>query len=168
MNYLSLKDYSRAISLALALDQPGRLFSIFSSVISTSHDDASAQRQKTFTGSVDVDTVIRNLSQPELAILIRRLRDWNSNVKTSTVAQTVLYAVMRLRSTDDVMGAITSAVTVPGEGPGKVKANSDEIVPSLIPYTERHLTRIDRLIQESYVLDVILGEMDDGLEVVEL
>lgn len=38
-----------------------------------------------------------------------------------------------------------------------------EMVDSLIPYTERHLTRMDKLLQESYTVDYILGEMDDGM-----
>ena len=42
-------------------------------------------------------------------------------------------------------------------------ASVKSIAQSLIPYTERHLARMDRLIQESYVIDYILGEMDDGI-----
>jgi len=38
-----------------------------------------------------------------------------------------------------------------------------ELVDGLIPYTERHLSRMERLVQESYVVDYILGEMDDGM-----
>ncbi len=38
-----------------------------------------------------------------------------------------------------------------------------ELVDGLIPYSERHLARIERLVQESYVVDYILGEMDDGM-----
>ena len=38
-----------------------------------------------------------------------------------------------------------------------------EIVDGLIPYTERHLARMERLIQESYVVDFLLEEMDQGM-----
>jgi U3 small nucleolar RNA-associated protein 13 len=33
----------------------------------------------------------------------------------------------------------------------------------MIPYTERHLSRMDRLVQDSFVVDYILSEMDDGM-----
>ena len=39
-----------------------------------------------------------------------------------------------------------------------------ELLEALIPYTERHLARMERLVQESYVVDYVLGEMDDGLD----
>lgn len=38
-----------------------------------------------------------------------------------------------------------------------------EVVDGLIPYTERHLARMDRLLQESYVVDFLLEEMDNGM-----
>jgi U3 small nucleolar RNA-associated protein 13 len=37
------------------------------------------------------------------------------------------------------------------------------MVDGLIPYTERHLARMERLVQESYMVDYVLGEMDDGM-----
>ena len=39
----------------------------------------------------------------------------------------------------------------------------NELVQTLIPYTERHLARLERLVQDSYILDYVLGEMDGGL-----
>jgi len=32
-----------------------------------------------------------------------------------------------------------------------------------MPYSQRHFTRIDKLVQDSYMLDYIVGEMDGGL-----
>lgn len=131
-----------------------------------SSDTTPGRRQKSFTGNTDVDTVIRGLPLVELAMLMQRIRDWNANSKTSSVAQSLLYAVMRLRSTEDITEALHGAAIVPvALGSAKEKPRNNGIVPSLIPYTERHLSRLDRLIQESYVLDIILGEMDDGMEI---
>jgi len=49
-------------------------------------------------------------------------------------------------------------------GSGKVGGTPlKELVDALIPYTERHLSRMERLVQESHVVDYILGEMDDGM-----
>ena len=38
-----------------------------------------------------------------------------------------------------------------------------EVLDGLIPYSERHFARIDRLVQDSYVLDYVVGEMDGGM-----
>ena len=49
---------------------------------------------------------------------------------------------------------------------GAVKAKKDgmrEVVEALIPYTERHLTRTERMVQHSYVLDFLIGGMDGGV-----
>jgi U3 small nucleolar RNA-associated protein 13 len=42
-----------------------------------------------------------------------------------------------------------------------------EIIDGIIPYTERYLGRLDRLVQESYIIDLIIGEMDNGFLVDE-
>lgn len=38
-----------------------------------------------------------------------------------------------------------------------------ELLDGLIPYSERHFARVDRLVQDSYVLDYVVGEMDGGM-----
>jgi len=167
MNYLSLHDYQRAIQLALAMSQPGRLLSLFKEV--SSHD-----QQSTFTGNASVDEVIKTLGGSDLAKLLRYLRDWNTNAKTAGVAQRVLFAVMKLRSAVEVMGAFgdEGAEKAFDEGGTGVVASSNstggtavkELVEGLIPYSERHLARLERLVQESYIVDYILGEMDDGMD----
>ena len=45
---------------------------------------------------------------------------------------------------------------------GKGAAPLRELVEALVPYTERHLARMEKLVQESYIVDYLLGEMDDG------
>jgi len=79
---------------------------------------------------------------------------------------------VKLRSAEDVMqafGAEAGEAMFAGESMGR-SAGADvggtplkELVDALIPYTERHLSRMERLLQESYVVDYILGEMDDGM-----
>jgi U3 small nucleolar RNA-associated protein 13 len=38
-----------------------------------------------------------------------------------------------------------------------------DLLDGLVPYSQRHFTRIDKLVQDSYMLDYIVGEMDGGL-----
>ena len=172
-NYVSLQDYRKAIQLALALEQPGRLLSLFKKIRSGPIAESSEYASQ--TGSPAVDEVIRTLAGSDLAKLLRYIRDWNANAKTSDVAQTVLYAVFKLRSAADVMNAFgdEAGESMIGDGvldgTASKKAHKSgsaalkDLVEALIPYTERHLARVETLIQDSYVVDYILGEMDDGM-----
>lgn len=181
-NYLALHDYRNAILLALSMAQPRRLHSLFAALPSASSDaDAPS-----ITGHAAVDEVLRTLPLTDLARLLRYVRDWNANAKSSAVAQRVLHAVVKLRPADDLarafdaeaafsaattatatvldadvsgVGAVSVSAPVEGRGATALK----ELVDALIPYTERHLTRMEKLLQDSYVVEHLLSEMDDGM-----
>ena len=174
-NYLALHDYRNAILLALSMAQPGRLHSLFAALPSA--EDASPA---SITGHAAVDEVLRTLPLTDLARLLRYVRDWNAHAKTSAVAQRVLHAIVKLRPADDLSRAFdaeaafnaatavsapdaegTVAVPAPAEGRGATALK--ELIDALIPYTERHLTRMEKLLQDSYVVEHLLSEMDDGM-----
>ena len=169
MNYLSMRDYRNAISLALTMEQPGRLLSLFKQIMSTDSADSDSSEANSVTGKTSVDMVLQKLPPAELVSLLRHVRDWNANAKTSQVAQTVLHVLFKLRTIDDILNALeSSAALVVTKTPASTAPNTfslNELVQALIPYTERHLARLDRLVQDSYVLDYVLGEMDGGLVV---
>jgi U3 small nucleolar RNA-associated protein 13 len=152
------------------MEQPGRLLSMFRDLRSTSL--ASGAPETSVTGHPAVDAVIRTLAGSELSKLLQYLRDWNARAKTSAVAQDVLYAVVKLRTAEDVVAAFGSTTReIPSnELDSSREPNSaadtalKEIIDGLIPYTERHLTRMERLVQESYVVDYLLSEMDTLLD----
>lgn len=168
-NYLALHDYRKAIQLALTMEQPGRLLNLFTNIRGEARsDDSDDLSAPSITGSATVDEVIRTLAGSDLARLLRYVRDWNAKAKTSRVAQGILFAVVKLRSAEDVMqafgdeaGEAMLATGSTGKGAGATPLK--ELIDALIPYTERHLSRMDRLLQESYVVDYILSEMDDGM-----
>ncbi|KAJ7040343.1 U3 small nucleolar RNA-associated protein [Mycena alexandri] len=180
LNYLELNDYRRAIQLAISMGQPGRLLSLFKDIRASAAE--SPNPSNSITGHPSVDEVIRTLGGSDLAKLLRYVRDWNAMAKTSIVAQGVLFAIVKLRAAEDVMQAFSDEVHEialgevgfgdEDEGGGKGKARGaagaggtalKEMVDGLIPYTERHLARMERLVQESYMVDYVLGEMDDGM-----
>lgn len=145
------------------MQQPGRLLSLFKSVRDGPDVEGSSQ-SKSFTGSPAVDEVIRTISAEDLIALIKFVQDWNSNAKTSEIAQEILHAIVKLRSSEEVMHIFRSRAAPIGEEPlTDVGGGLKEIVDGLIPYTERHLARMERLIQESYVVDFLLEEMDQGM-----
>jgi U3 small nucleolar RNA-associated protein 13 len=160
-----LQDYQKAISLALAMEQPGRLYSLLRDVRNTTTEaDAEAGVTPSVTGHSAVDEVIRIMSSAELSKLLSYLRDWNARAKTSVVAQDILFAIVKLRSAEDIMAAFRSPVFLDSDGvtshPDATTTTLKELVDALIPYTERHLSRMDKLVQESYVVDYLLSEMD--------
>ncbi|TYJ52882.1 hypothetical protein B9479_006517 [Cryptococcus floricola] len=187
VNYVALKDYRRAILLALSMAQPGRLLNLFSTVINGRQPDVSEEEQG-LTGSKEIDQILETLPGVDLVRLLKFVRDWNANARTAPVAQIILYTVLKLRSAEDILEAFESANKIPtradddddedveiedadAEKKKKKKARPDlaapisikDLLEGLIPYSERHFNRVDKLVQESYMLDYVLGEMEGGL-----
>ncbi|KIY36588.1 U3 small nucleolar RNA-associated protein 13 [Cryptococcus gattii E566] len=191
INYVALKDYRRAILLALSMSQPGRLFNLFSTVVKGRRRQPDlSQEQQTITGSKEIDEIIKTLPGIELVRLLKFVRDWNANAKMAPVAQVVLHAVFMLRSAEDILAAFDQANRLPKreeeeegeeeeeeekeEGENKKRQKKErpslgapisikDLLEGLIPYSERHFNRVDKLVQESYMLDYVLGEMEGGL-----
>jgi U3 small nucleolar RNA-associated protein 13 len=148
------------------MDQPGRLFNLFQSIRNPGSNS--------LTGNAAVDTVIETLPPLELARLLRHVRNWNANNRTYVVAQTILHAILKLHTIQSIIDAFNT-----GEPEVLAEMNGDaddkppvkdkdlralgDLLDGLIPYTERHLNRAQKLVEESYVLDFILSEMDSGV-----
>jgi U3 small nucleolar RNA-associated protein 13 len=183
-NYVAVGDYRRAIRLALAMGHPGRLLGLFRTVLTAAKPFAYSEEEEEdeVDGRVaEIDAVIGSLGPLDLVRLLKCVRDWNANAKTSGVAQAVLNAVVRLKSPDEIMGAFEKvhAKQAPesddedeeGEGEGEKKKRPKaaptismrELLDGLVPYSERHMARVDRLVQESYMLDYTISEMDGGM-----
>lgn len=161
-NYVQLRDYRRAVELALSLGQPGRLLGLFKDVFAAVQNEEGESREEA------VMEVLRTLAPSDLARLLGYVRDWNTRAKSAAVAQRVLHALVRLRPADDIIAAFAARELDGMDAKAKEGAEGGvhALVEALIPYTERHLARAERLVQESYVLDYVLGEMDGlgGLE----
>lgn len=186
-NYVAVGDYRRAIRLALAMGHPGRLLSLFRTVLASAKArlaDDDDELDIAAEGVAEIDEVIRTLPPLDLVRLLKHVRDWNANAKTAPVAQSVLYAVVRLKSPDELMAAFERVSNPPKaeeedeekeeeEGEEKAKKTARkaiaptismrELLDGLLPYTERHRARVDRLVQESYMLDYTISEMDGGM-----
>lgn len=162
------------------MDHPRRLYNLFSAVTSAraveplfdSETGAWIEdngQTTAITGNPAVDEVIRTLPSIELSKLLRHVRDWNTAARTSAVAQVILHAIIKLRSAADIHTAFShrSSNSAGNNGDQNVETVQGEslrdVIDALIPYTERHLARTDRLVQESYALDLLLSEMDDGV-----
>lgn len=201
---MALNDYKRAIQLALAMSQPGRLRALFEKVHTLrprphsrtgGKSSADAEREADIassTGSAAVDAVLNKLSARDLVRLLKFVRDWNSRNITAGLAQRVLGAILRGRKGEDIREAFESArrrlkateaeedveeaeaeaMDVEKDDQAekrKTKRKEEELISlqqwleSIIPYTERHLQRVERMLVDSYMVDYVLGEMDGGI-----
>ena len=146
-NYIHAGAYRDAIILALQLNHPGRLLGIFTNVVTT-----NAPEEGSLSGIKAVDQVLGNLSDEQIFLLLLRLRDWNTNARTAPVAQRILWALVRLYPA----GKFSNLSVKGARGQKSLK----EVLNALRVYTERHYKRTEELVDESYLVEYTLQEMD--------
>ena len=134
--------YREAITLALQLNHPARLLGLFQAAL-----DRQPKEEGSVSGIKAVDGVLANLSDEQLLALLMRVRDWNTNARTAPVAQRVLNVLVRSYSAERLAGL------------GKRKGGK-AVVEALSAYTDRHYRRMEELWGESWVVDFLLGEME--------
>ncbi|KAL9104078.1 MAG: hypothetical protein Q9163_000930 [Psora crenata] len=134
--------YREAITLALQLNHPARLLGLFQNSL-----DTQPPEEGSISGVKAVDEVIACLSDEQLLALLIRVRDWNTNARTAPVAQRVLNIVVRSYSAERLARL-------------GMRKGGKEVVEALRVYTERHYRRIEELWGESWVVEYLLGEME--------
>ncbi|RYP73255.1 hypothetical protein DL771_003684 [Monosporascus sp. 5C6A] len=146
-NHIYAGSYREAITLALQLNHPGRLLALFTSVVNSKNPDAGS-----LTGLKAVDEVLASLSDEQLFLLLLRLRDWNTNARTAPVAQRILWTLAK-----SYPASRLSNLSVQG---ARGQKSLKEVMNALKVYTERHYKRMEELVDESYLLEYTLQEMD--------
>jgi U3 small nucleolar RNA-associated protein 13 len=152
-NYIHSKSYRQAITLALQLNHPARLLSLFTSVVNLSPPEDGS-----LCGVKAVDEVLASLSDEQIFTLLLRIRDWNTNNRTSTVAQRILWTLVR-----SYPAAKLSNLRVRG---ARDQKSLKEVLDALKVYTDKNYARMEELIDESYLVEYTLGEMD-GLGILD-
>lgn len=141
-NHIHHGSYREAIVLALELNHPARLLKLLQNVAATSPPEDGS-----LSGVKAVDEVLGDLSDAQLLILMQRLRDWNTNARTAVVAQRILGVIVRSYPTEKLAG-------LRGRG-------WKEVLSALKVYTERHYRRVEELMDESYLVEYTLAEMEE-------
>lgn len=138
-NYVTSKDWKNAIILALSMDHPYQALKLFTKVFENNNEPNS------ILGLIAVDQAIATMDDDKLlAKLLSRVRDWNTNARTSAVAQAILNAILCYYNVSKLCNL---------EGVSK-------IIQGLIPYSERHMARTEELMEEGYVVDYVLQLME--------
>ncbi|GAC95727.1 hypothetical protein PHSY_003303 [Pseudozyma hubeiensis SY62] len=162
-----------------------------------SHTSANAADVNSITGLSSVDTILSTLPAPLLIQLLIYIRDWNTSTRTSPIAQTLLHAILSTHTASSLISMFDSSSkthraalaerleneelgivdTLPEKERARRRRMEKEknvdlgtLVEGLLPYTERHWQRADRVMIESSMLeysveamDTLLG-FDDGEE----
>ncbi|CAG8521953.1 11221_t:CDS:10, partial [Cetraspora pellucida] len=97
-NYLLKKDYQNAITLAMSLNQPFRLLNLFTEIL-----DNRAEGDISITGSESIDKIIVTLSKEDIEKMLQYIRDWNTNAKHFRTAQTMLHAILKTYSSNELL-----------------------------------------------------------------
>ncbi|OAA39975.1 small nucleolar ribonucleoprotein complex subunit [Metarhizium rileyi] len=146
-NHIFAGSYREAITLALQLNHPGRLLNLFTSVVTSSNPDKGS-----LCGRQAVDEVLGSLSDEQIFLLLLRLRDWNTNARTAPVAQRILWTLVR-----SYPASKFSNLSVKG---ARGQKSLKDVLQGLRVYTERHYKRMEELVDESYLVEYTLQEMD--------
>ena len=147
-NHIRSKNYREVITLALQLNHPGRLLSLFSSITIGN----TAPEPDSITGSSAVDSVLKSLSTEQLYLLLQRVRDWNTNARSAPVAQRVLHALLRI---------YPSSTWVEMARDRRMGGGMRDLLRALEVYTERHYRRVEELVDEGFLMEFTLGQMDE-------
>ncbi|KAL6008390.1 hypothetical protein ACLOJK_033899 [Asimina triloba] len=124
-------DYARAIQLAFELRRPHKLFDLFAELCRKRQIDNQ------------IKEVLLVLGKDETRLLLEYVREWNTKPKLAHVAQFVLFQVFNILPPTEII---------------EIKGIT-ELLEGLIPYSQRHFSRIDRLLRSTFLLDYTLTGM---------
>ncbi|KAJ7989740.1 hypothetical protein DPEC_G00307660 [Dallia pectoralis] len=130
-NLLHEKKYLKALGLALSLDQPHTVLKVIKAI-----------RQEE-GGDEQLETTVLKLRQDQKESMLRYCTVWNTNARSCLDAQAVIRVMLTHLSPEELLQFQGARSHLEG----------------LIPYTERHMQRIGRLLQASMFLDYMWQKM---------
>eukprot|EP00005_Dracoamoeba_jomungandri_P003256 CAMPEP_0174252616 /NCGR_PEP_ID=MMETSP0439-20130205/2009_1 /TAXON_ID=0 /ORGANISM="Stereomyxa ramosa, Strain Chinc5" /LENGTH=771 /DNA_ID=CAMNT_0015333179 /DNA_START=57 /DNA_END=2369 /DNA_ORIENTATION=- len=126
------KKWKQAVNLALEIEAPHTLRKVFVDIIAEEKGDQL------------LEEIVSELPLEKISSIFTYCRDWNTNARHAVVAQSVLNAIF---------------VCFP-PSVLKLVPNIKQVLEGLVPYTDRHLERINKLLQKSYIIDYTLKNMN--------
>ncbi|KAI6650392.1 Transducin beta-like protein 3 [Oopsacas minuta] len=124
-NLLQVKNYEKAVKLAL--DMPRKLYLILEKIIEAQDYEPVLTR------------IILSLELSELSMLFPHIVKWNTNSKFYLIAQITLNIIFR---------------SIPNEKLKEID-NIRNHMEAIHPYSQRHMARVDKLIQDFSIVDYV-------------
>lgn len=141
-NSLANKDYYTALVYALSLGHKGKALDVLDAILVLRDDKTKDKDDNTESlGQTKLMAVVKQLSMEQVAKCLLYIRDWNTIGKYSAIAQQFLHAILRVHPLKKIIEMSPTALDLP------------TMLQGVIPYTDKHFNRIDKLIQSSYILD---------------
>jgi U3 small nucleolar RNA-associated protein 13 len=137
-NDIRNKKYKEALTSSLKLGHSRKTLEIFLS-LTEEPEECNSRELMLDKSKRKLDQCIRQISDIDLEKVIECLQEWNANAKFSYIAQLILDSIVRNVPRERLMAL----------------SNFASVVPGLEAYSKRHLERIERLQQASYILDYI-------------
>ncbi|XP_062581560.1 transducin beta-like protein 3 [Saccostrea cucullata] len=130
-NLLHQKKYLKAIGLAITLEQPFRVLNIIKEILYNPN------------GKTELEATLQKLRLDQIDSVLRFASEWNTNSRHCREAQFVLNTVLRTYPPEEILKF----------------SNIKSTMEALIPYTERHFQRMNRLLQQAMFLEFTWGCM---------
>ncbi|KAK9978161.1 hypothetical protein ABG768_019927 [Culter alburnus] len=130
-NLLHEKKYLKALGIAISLDQPHTALRVIREIRQQEH------------GLQELEKTLLKLRQDQKESVLRYCVVWNTNSRSCLDAQAVLQVLLTHLSPEEMLQYQGARTHLEG----------------LIPYTERHMQRIGRLLQASMFLDYMWQKM---------
>ena len=135
-NHLRFNEYEKALELALELDKPHQALKVFNSLV----ENELRNRRDAL---IALKKHVKSWEMSRVSQVMRYCREWNTRARNSQIAMLVVKTIFSVVPVAQL--AATDGIP--------------EIMAGLVPYTERHFVRLDRLYGNSYILDYMLHSM---------
>ena len=130
-NALRAREFGAAVRAALSLRQPRALRGAVDGVLAAGGGDDALR------------AAVAPLGDEDTKFCLEALRDWNTTATHSLSAQRLLHAILKGRT-------VAQLAALPG---------AKALVEAILPYSERHYERVDRLVQSAYFVEFTLRAM---------
>lgn len=126
--------WMESISLSLKLKQPFRLYrSLLSLIHLLSPKEAITM----------IENVVFSLQMEEITTLLHYCKEWNVSLKRSFIAQLIIRAMLKKWKGDK-------------DNSSSLLYQVKEDLRHILPYTEKHFTKIDELCIQSHIIDYVI------------
>ncbi|KAI1883949.1 hypothetical protein AGOR_G00221340 [Albula goreensis] len=130
-NLLQERKFLKALGLAISLDQPHTVLRVIKEI------------RQGKDGPHQLENTVLKLRRDQKESLLRYCAVWNTNARSCLDAQAVMEVLLRHYPPEDLLQY----------------QGARGLLEALIPYTERHMQRIGRLLQSSMFLDYMWQKM---------
>lgn len=132
-NLIKAQKWTKALKLAIKLDQPFRALNIIKEIFITEQ----ANRINVLEES------LKGLREDQLNNLIEYSLKWNTNAKNSEVAQSVFFVLINIHGPDKILKM----------------PNSKQFIEGWLSYTRRHVDRLNRLKEQASIVNFLYTHM---------